>query len=161
MDLMCLSFDEYREFYRPRFSYLGEYHRLKLVKTNYSNDRIYNLKCRIHEDLFNPDYDVKEHIDRLKSLINENKANGFLLYYDEDIIGTADVCIINEFIYISNLGISSVYRGKGFGKILLFLILEEVIGIYKNKFDCIYLTVDEDNRHAKYLYSSMGFEVEN
>ena len=82
-----------------------------------------------------------------KAVYCGKKAVGFAMYgYNEEY----------DFYEISRLMIDYNHQNKGFGRITLKLVIEDMA----DKFDCdeIYLFVNKDNEKAKRMYESVGFE---
>ena len=91
-----------------------------------------------------------------KSLEASNRVQ-YKALYNGKYIGLAGVYSEREEATIFGLGILPEYRGKGFGKQLLKLILKEL----ENKhLEEILIDVDSNNEVAFKLYKQMGFDIE-
>lgn len=107
------------------------------------------------QQIFNNDYkDSKSMI--IKSLKADNITQYTAILGDK-LIGMAAVSSESGEASIFGLGISPQYRGKGFGKELLNLIIEE---LEKRDMRDITIEVDSINKNALHLYIKSGFEVE-
>ena len=79
-------------------------------------------------------------------LLAKNEANGKVagyIFYGRDRR--------EDFIEITDIGVASYFRGKGYGKALVHAVCEVS--------DCVRLCVKEKNITAKCLYESIGFTV--
>ena len=96
----------------------------------------------------------------------------YLLYYKESLIGI--ICCIDNFellkynshksyyiqnqkkgLFIYNLGIKPMFRGKGLSNILLKLLINK----YKNIVDYYHVQIFESNNVSLSLFNKNGFEV--
>lgn len=96
-----------------------------------------------------------------KSMIEKSiKADNIIQYtalLDEHLIGMAAVSSETGQASIFGLGISPKYQGKGFGKELMSLILED---LEKRGVKNITIEADSINKNALELYIKSGFEIE-
>lgn len=107
--------------------------------------KIAGVTCIVDKST-NLDYDYSE-------LRNKNERYKFTI--DNYITGLISEVKEANFAYISNVCVSSNYRGKGIGKKMIAQIIE----IYKNKyFKEIALDVLAENPGAIRLYQNLGFE---
>lgn len=83
----------------------------------------------------------------VKAIYNEDLMIGFTMY---------GYCNEYDFYEICRLMIDHKYQGKGFGRISLMKIIEEM----KKNEDCrdIYISFDPKNNIARSLYESLGFK---
>ena len=83
----------------------------------------------------------------VKAIYNEDLMIGFTMY---------GYCNEYDFYEICRLMIDHKYQGKGFGRISLRKIIEEM----KKNEDCkdIYISFDPKNNIARSLYESLGFK---
>ncbi len=79
------------------------------------------------------------------------------IYHDDTMVGFTmfGYCTKNNFYEICRLMIARKFQGKGFGRMALEIVIEQM----KNNTDCkdIYLSFDTRNAVAKKLYESLGF----
>lgn len=83
----------------------------------------------------------------VKAIYNEDLMIGFTMY---------GYCNEYDFYEICRFMIDHKYQGKGFGRISLIKIIEEM----KKNEDCkdIYISFDPNNNIARSLYESLGFK---
>lgn len=161
MYLMYLEFEKYLREVKPT---LGNCKRdeslnVEILPSTYSTEEDYRVKHELHTEIFKPNYDVDSHLKNLVLSIESETGIGFVINVDNNPVGSVDVEIVNDFIYILNLGLIDNYRGKGLSKILLTSCIDFVIEKHSEKFKGIFLLVKKDNFIAKNLYESIGFEV--
>lgn len=108
----------------------------------------------VSQQAFHEEYeDAKSMIS--KTLDSENRTQYFATYHDQ-VIGIGSVLFKENEAVVFGLGISESEQGKGFGKELLLLILNE---IYNRGVQNISLEVNSRNHRAFSLYSKFGFDV--
>ncbi len=125
---------------------------LKLTK---ANEAYLNEMAAIYPAIF---HDVnKDTESALKTILDTEHFDTYLLYSDDTIIGMCNVNRQEDKFYIFGLGILPEYRNQGYGKQMISLLLEELI-LIKNK--RILLEVSSDNQSAFALYKNSGFIVQ-
>lgn len=92
--------------------------------------------------------------DILKSEIMAENRSYIVAKQNGEIVGFAGVMQNFPTLEIMNLVTKKDCRGKGIGKKMLQVILENA---EKNQFTEIFLEVNEKNKIAKSLYKNMGF----
>jgi len=96
-----------------------------------------------------------------KSVISKSLKDGsrtqYIAILDGNFIGIVAVSFDNDEASIFGLGISPQHQGKGYGKELLNLILED---LKKKDIKNVFIEVDSTNKNAFNLYLKCGFEVE-
>jgi len=96
-----------------------------------------------------------------KSVISKSLKSGsrtqYIAILDGNFIGIVAVSFDNDEASIFGLGISPQHQGKGYGKELLNLILED---LKKKDIQNVFIEVDSTNKNAFNLYLKCGFEVE-
>lgn len=109
----------------------------------------------LSQEIFNDNYDdAKSMIS--KAFEAENRIQ-YIAVLDEKLIGMGSVSIENDEASIFGLGVVPQYRGKGFGREILNLIVADL----KNRGrENITIEVDSTNKNAFNLYKKFGFEVE-
>jgi ribosomal protein S18 acetylase RimI-like enzyme len=109
----------------------------------------------LYQQIFGDNYeDAKSMIT--KSFEAENRTQ-YIAILDNKLIGMASVSFENVEASLFGLGISPQYQGKGLGKELLNIILED---LKKRNIQNISIEVDSINENALHLYIKSGFEVE-
>lgn len=125
---------------------------LKLTK---ANEAYLKEMAAIYPTIF---YDVNKDTEAaLKTILDTENFDTYLLYSDAKIIGMCNVNRQQDKLYIFGLGILPEYRNQGYGKQMINLLLEELI-LIKNK--RILLEVSSDNESALALYKNSGFVVQ-
>lgn len=127
--------------------------RLSLFKPNLRDlETITELSIKIFED----DYEDSRSI--IENCLNSETREQFLATLDDKTIGLVSVNHLDvEEASIFGLGILPEFRGKGYGKVLLSLILEN---LWSQGMTQITLEVDSENDRALRLYQAMGFRIE-
>lgn len=91
--------------------------------------------------------------------LDENLQSPEILIYKlvkgKELLGTASVIFDDMTACIFALGVDQTYRGCGYGKLLLLLLLKEL----KNSAQEIILQVNSRSGHAIYLYQTYGFII--
>jgi ribosomal protein S18 acetylase RimI-like enzyme len=91
------------------------------------------------------------------SLRAENRQL-FLGEIEGKFVGKGVICFEDGNAFITGLGVLPEYQGKGYGKELLYLIINKII---ENKVEGICIEVESENENAFQLYKNTGFEVES
>lgn len=88
-----------------------------------------------------------------------DNPNSFFLVYEEkkEIIGYMGMYLIIDEADITNIAISEIYRGKGYGRKLL---MEAVNQIFEKGYQAVTLEVRKSNETAVHLYEKAGFQIE-
>lgn len=130
-----------------------ERNRLSLFKPKLRDlETIVELSIKIFED----DYEDSKSL--IENCLNSETREQFLASLDDKVIGLVSVNHLDvEEASIFGLGILPEFRGKGYGKELLSLILENLWSQGKAQ---ITLEVDSTNDRALRLYQTMGFRIE-
>jgi len=117
----------------------------KLNVLEYSND-IYKI---LSQDLLN--YWKEEH---LLMDLPFKWENSYVLLIDDSLIGCIICSIKNNCIHVHKLYIDENYKGRGFGKRILFHCLEKAVQVDKCS-----LFVYENNMGAVLFYDKRSFQV--
>lgn len=93
------------------------------------------------------------------SHLEEEGRNTLVLVEDDRLIGTSSYCKssfsdFNDWGEIVSIYFLPQYMGKGYGKLLLTAVMEELEHL---GFEKIFLWVLEENRRARGFYEKMGF----
>ncbi|WP_373689033.1 GNAT family N-acetyltransferase [Clostridium sp. YIM B02551] len=107
------------------------------------------------EDIFDENYEESKSI--ATKVFNAEDREQFLAEVDGKYIGMCSVRFENNEAMINGLGISPIYQGEGYGKDLVYSILNELI---KRNIEKIAIEVDSDNDKAFNLYQKCGFKIE-
>ncbi|MDE7157012.1 MAG: ribosomal protein S18-alanine N-acetyltransferase [Lachnospiraceae bacterium] len=88
-----------------------------------------------------------------------DNPNSLFLVYEEkqEIVGYIGMYLIMDEADITNIAVSEIYRGKGYGKKLL---MEAVNRIFAKGYQAMTLEVRKSNRPAICLYERAGFKIE-
>jgi ribosomal protein S18 acetylase RimI-like enzyme len=134
------------------------------------------LSCRI----FNTELEEAEPL--LVNTVNSKTVKSYLVYLDHDLIGICNVNFGVASASLYGLGIDPMYRGKGYGKMLLHFIIDKIIeetghesnieqdikilqdrtfsmNDIKHKIKYITLEVGSENQVAYTMYRNFGFEI--
>ncbi len=88
----------------------------------------------------------------------DNQNSLFLVYEDnQEIIGYIGMYLIIDEADITNIAVSEIHRGKGYGKQLL---QEAVKRIFAEGYQALTLEVRKSNCPAICLYERAGFQIE-
>jgi len=149
-----LDFTEYFLRYKGFQVEAGKRHfpEIKLQEAGLTDlDAIIDLSRQI----FNDEYENAKSI--IEKSIKAGDRTQYLAILNGHPIGIGAVSIERDEASIFGLGISPQFQGKGFGKELLNLILNDL----KNKnIKNIVIEVDSNNKNAFHLYCKCGFEAE-
>jgi len=138
-------------FNKTRYVYKDDY-RLLLLKPSLKDlDKIIQTSMKIFDDCYE---DAKGLIEN--SLQSETREQ-YLAVLNDEIIGLGSVNPERDEALIFGLGIVPEYRGKGFGKELLHLIIERLWQMGKTQ---IMIDVNSENAQALELYKKSGFKIE-
>lgn len=110
---------------------------------------------RLSQEIFNDDYEVAKSI--ITKTLEVNNRIQYVAKLEGKRIGIGSVSFENKEASIFGVGLSPKYQGKGFGRELIMLIVNEL----KSKgIENIMIEVDSLNERAFKLYKSCGFQVE-
>ena len=124
------------------------------LKLTRANEAYLNEMTEIYTDIF---HDLSKDTETaLKTILDTEHFDTYLLYLDEQIIGMCNVNRQGDRFYIFGLGILPKYRNQGYGKQMMSLLLEELILIKDKR---ILLEVSSDNKNALALYKNSGFDI--
>ena len=118
------------------------------------------LRCDLQTDIFHDkmraEIDVSDIENDIKQEYYIDDLSIFLMM-NNSAIGYGQVIYNRGRYTVVNFGIVSVFRGKGFGELLLNHIINECID--RNILD-LYIRVDKNNIKAINLYNKCGFKYE-
>jgi len=106
--------------------------------------------CEIEESSFSMPWKREDFED----LLIRTEANYLVILLDDYLIGTAGYTYNGFEGYINNVAIDSLYRGKGYSKVLMQALIDD--GIKKGVTEFT-LEVRTSNLPANRLYESLGF----
>jgi ribosomal protein S18 acetylase RimI-like enzyme len=95
--------------------------------------------------------DWSEYNDSINGIFG-NEAQWFGLKQNDQIIAFCTIGLINDVVFLYNVGVDPLYRRKGHG----FSLIKNIINKFGNK--DIYLFVKKNNRQAIQLYRKFNFE---
>ena len=116
------------------------------------------IYCEIYDFVRQNDEDNKYgfdewDVDYIEEMANLNTSDIYVMYEGNVIIGVMKIDLFDGYIYLSDIIISESHRGKGYGKIFIY----EVLDITENLE--IDLNVDVRNTEAIIFYLKIGFEI--
>ena len=106
--------------------------------------------CEIEESSFSMPWKREDFEDLLK----RTEANYLVILLDDYVIGTAGYTYNGFEGYINNVAIDSLYRKKGYSKVLMEALIEDGLKKGVKEFT---LEVRVSNAPANRLYESLGF----
>ena len=114
--------------------------------------------ARLHMIIFSEYYkDLKALKLRLSKILESRDMEMYMAILGNEAVGVCTVSVESDGTFIEGFGILPKYRGKGFGREFLNLILKNLLD---KKVETIKLEVDDTNHNAFELYKKAGFEVE-
>ena len=97
--------------------------------------------------------------DSLDSMLADPNSHLYVIREEGRIVACASLCIFHQPFStdatIESVVVSSKMRGKGLGRKLMELLIDEAA---RMKVDCIHLTSNPKREAANALYHKMGFE---
>lgn len=143
------------------------------LKYNHSLDQLintYNFRLKLHkagfEDMeslvkinmgaFNDSYEGAKSI--AEGNLNADNRQLYLGNIEGEFVAKGAICFEDGNASIHGLGVLPEYQGKGYGKEMLYALINNIIE-YKVKDICI--EVESKNDNAFQLYKNTGFEVES
>lgn len=141
----------FMRFDKASYTYQTTYHILLLKAEQKDIEKV----IAAHMKAFDDSYEESKSIihNCFKSDIREQ----YLAVLNNEIIGVGSVNLEGEDVSIFGLGVLPEYRGKGYGKELLHLIVERLLERGRTE---ITIEVDSDNANALMLYKKTGFHIE-
>jgi len=93
---------------------------------------------------------------QMKEILKKREGHTTFLY-DDEIIGYANLYRFkdDDTPYIGHLILSKKYRGRGFGKEIIRIMIRKAYLLYKS--NKIKIAVINENTHAFLLYTKLGF----
>ncbi len=95
----------------------------------------------------------------LENVINDANTHVYIIRDGGHIVATGTLCIMHTLEFtiasVESVVVSSLYRGKGYGKMIMNRMMEAAkeIGVHH-----IHLTSNPRRVEANYLYQRLGFE---
>ena len=129
----------------------------ELISSSYDDEFSKSEKIRIFNSIFAKNGGTRLYFGSLKRDIDSNKCYGYFLHLCGELIGSADLGIYGEFVYLINFGLLEEFRGCGLSKLFLYKLINDAIEKFGDNYDGLYLTIDPSNLVAKSLYKSIGF----
>ena len=128
----------------------------KVVIKEVQHSTEFPIVIDLDKRIFKEDEDVA--ISMAKAILASETRSQYVCYHDKKPIGMINVDINNDEAMIFGLGVLSEYRGRGYAKDMLCLLIHE---LKKVDISSISLEVDSNNPEALALYMSCGFEKVN
>lgn len=144
--------------------YSLKYNRLNLLIPNCDLSKIQLYKPSVQDSqilialsrqIFNDSY--KDAQSMVMKEFESDFRQQYLAVLAGEFIGMGGISFENDGAYIFGFGITPKYQGKGFGKAMLKLMLEDLI---KQNVDIIMIDVNSTNERAFNLYKKYGFKVQ-
>ncbi|AAK81570.1 GNAT family N-acetyltransferase [Clostridium acetobutylicum] len=146
------KFAEYTmNFNKNKFKAKGKYI-TKLAEANYND---LNKITKVASDVYSESYEQANSM--MKNALESSDRLQFKLKLKEDYIGVVAAYFYHDKVSIFGVGILPEYRGRGFGREMMSMLLEYLI---ERDYDDIALEVDSNNKRAFELYKSIGFQIE-
>lgn len=130
-------------------------HELSRIKLHKPNIQEVEILVTLMQQIFNDSY--KDAKCMVKNAFESKFRDQYLAVLDEEFIGVCGVSFESDGAYIFGFGIEPKYQGKGFGKDMLKLVLDDLI---KKNVDVIMIDVNSTNERAYNLYKKYGFTVQ-
>ncbi|ODA39879.1 GNAT family N-acetyltransferase [Desulfosporosinus sp. BG] len=138
-------------FNKTRYEYKDMF-RLSLIPTHFKD---LNQLIDISMKIFNDGYEDSKSI--IENCLQSETRELYLAVLNDEIVGMSSINQERDEALIFGLGIVPEYRGKGYGKELLHLIIDRLWQTGKTE---LMLDVNSDNAHALELYKKSGFQIE-
>lgn len=144
--------------------YSLKYNRLNLLIPNCDLSKIQLYKPSVQDSqilidlsrqIFNDSY--KDAQSMVMKEFESDFRQQYLATLAGEFIGMGGISFENDGAYIFGFGITPKYQGKGFGKAMLKLMLDDLI---KQNVDIIMIDVNSTNERAFNLYKKYGFKVQ-
>lgn len=128
---------------------------------DFCEDKDECYRCDVQNSVFQSENRIPLSIDDILFEETQNyyiKGGSIFLLYENQYIGYGQIILENNVPVIVNVGILDNYRGRGYGKLLIYELINKAIslGFHRIKIRC-YL----DNTIALNLYRSIGFVESN
>lgn len=130
-----------------------------LSHRTFVKDKDEELRCQIQNDIFKNKKRIPLSVDDIyfdEAQEYYMEEGAIFLYYKDQCIGYGQIMLEDEKPIIVNFGLIEEYRGMGFSRILLNLLLKKVAML--NYREC-FIKVSSSNDKALGLYKSSGFSI--
>lgn len=124
------------------------------IQTKNTNESDLNKIAKICANIFHTTVD--EEYDLLNYVIESNDCFSISVYNHNEFIGICNMNVQDNNAFIFGFGIVPKYQGKGYGKLALTIIINE---LKEKGFKYITLHVGSDNKKAFSLYIKSGFQI--
>ena len=130
----------------------GDTYRLSLLTPHFKDfDKIIDTSMRTFDDSYEDSKGL------IENCLQSETREQYLAVLNDEIIGLGSINQERDEASIFGFGIVPEYRGKGYGKELLHLIIDRLLQMGKTE---IMLDVNSENVHALELYKKTGFQIE-
>lgn len=92
----------------------------------------------------------------MEELLSNKERPSFIFYEEETPVGVATLQYMEEENHIEFVGVDPEFQGKGYGRMILRKILDQ---FFEEGCEQVALIVSDDNKKAKELYRSLGFQT--
>ena len=130
------------------------YKKLPLIELVMLQPLILNEAAKLSAEIF--DTEIESSLSLLNSALESEQIESYCAYLSKDMIGICNVNYGVNQASLFGLGVSPQYQGKGYGRILLNLILTKIAD---RKTVFLTLQVGSENEKAFTLYKSSGFLI--
>lgn len=138
-------------FNKARYLDRGAY-RLLLLGPHFKDlDKIIDTSMKTFDDSY------EDSKSRIENFFKSETREQYLAVLNDEIIGLGSINLERDEALIYGFGIVPEYRGKGYGKELLHLLIDRLWQTGKTE---IILDVNSENVHALELYKKSGFHIE-
>ncbi len=108
--------------------------------------------AQMNVDFFDNDYEFA--IDTIEGFMEEELVHKYLLRVGKTNVGCGFFCLSKDCCSLFGIGVKSEFRGKGYGKALMALLLSAAPSNLP-----VVLHVSSHNAAAFSIYRSLGFEI--
>lgn len=136
---------------KTRYACLNAY-RLSLLKAEQKDlEKAIAANMRVFDDSY------EESKSLIKNCFESETREQYLAVLCEEIIGVGSANLEGEDVSVFGFGLVPEYRGKGFGKELIHLMVDS---LWQRGRTEITIEVDSENTNAFELYKKIGFRIE-
>lgn len=144
--------------------YLLKYNNLNIANNNFTINYVNLFKANLNDteilvnmsrEIFHDSYEEAESF--VTKILNSDARSQFIAAVNNKPVGMCGVSYEKDEASIFGLGILPEYQGKGYGKQMLILLLDNIAG---ENVENIFIEVDSTNVRAFNLYKNCGFEIE-
>ncbi len=116
-------------------------------------DDVINKDKKKDGETLGEDFCVRRAVRKGNVYINNDSINNYLLYYNNELIGSCELFIYNKIAKIEDFAVLEQYQRKGYGTTLLKYVVNKAL---EKGSETIFLDTDEGDT-AKEMYIKLGF----